>query len=791
MKFFTKKSAAQKIIITLVMVVLVNFSIPKPVQADFGGLLMSPIITFATALLDVVQHGLEKLMLGETSNFMKDISAKQLDSNGEPSGISIDVNQEIDGSFLGWDDVNVPVIQYTPEEIFANRVPALDINFITPSVQTGNKETDEKMNVAIKLRPTIASWYVAIRNLAVVGLLSVLVYLGIRMLLTSIAADRAKYKKMLVDWIVAVCIVITMQYIMSFALTLTETITAMIASDAGKTVLVNVTTGQAFSFNANLMSYVRFMIQCVDFFDKITFFFLYLMLIIYSIRFTWVYLKRVVNMAFLTLMAPLVALTYPIDKVSDGKAQAFNMWLKEFSYNALIQPLHLLLYIVLLSSATELAVNNPLYAIVCLGFIIAAEKLLKKMFGFEKASGGTLGSLAGAAGVSTLANQGLNMLYKNKTGNNNSGKVRTKDSLERTGRDNKANKDFNSFEKTGALVEPEEDPNEAVSPPPDDDAAGSGNNDGNNGEALDQGSDGQGSDGQGSNGQGPGDGESPGGDSGVQNNDIGESGQQPNTDDLINKDAAAQELKRLHAISTRKPPNKVGRTLKGIAAGGGTLAYKAARGTAKTAARALFAIPLAATAGVIGATLGDGEKALAMAGAAFTGGASLGAGLFESGARSKLPDRSIRRSYDKAKYGNAIDARNKRADKAYIKSEAFDDYYSKNFSNKYSKKEFTDAVLSYRQSGITDEKTIKKALALEETYGKKYKGQLTQEQIRGDVQNIVQTKDDINTKAFYNETAKQKELKRIESSLNISDEKQRSAVARRIFKGYEDFRSIT
>ena len=52
------------------------------------------------------------------------------------------------------------------------------------------------------------------------------------------------------------------------------------------------------------------------------------MLIIYTIRFTWTYLKRVVNMAFLTLIAPVVALTYPIDKVADGKAQAFNLWIK-------------------------------------------------------------------------------------------------------------------------------------------------------------------------------------------------------------------------------------------------------------------------------------------------------------------------------------------------------------------------------------------------------------------------------------------------------------------------------
>lgn len=35
------------------------------------------------------------------------------------------------------------------------------------------------------------------------------------------------------------------------------------------------------------------------------------------------------------MIAPLVALTYPIDKVKDGKAQAFDMWFKEYTMNAI------------------------------------------------------------------------------------------------------------------------------------------------------------------------------------------------------------------------------------------------------------------------------------------------------------------------------------------------------------------------------------------------------------------------------------------------------------------------
>ena len=98
------------------------------------------------------------------------------------------------------------------------------------------------------------------------------------------------------------------------------------------------------------------------------------------------------------MIAPLVALTYPLDKLGDSKSQAFNIWFKEYLMNAIIQPVHLILYTVLISSAMDLAVKNPLYALVAIGFLIPAEKFIKKLFGFDKAETPSgLGAFAGGA----------------------------------------------------------------------------------------------------------------------------------------------------------------------------------------------------------------------------------------------------------------------------------------------------------------------------------------------------------------------------------------------------------
>lgn len=864
MKNYTNRSIKQKTIIVILTVFMLTFAIPKPVEAATN-IILSPILSLGGTILDAIQHTIESAMLGESNFYMKDIDRPDTYAPATDSRVVIEVDpNDIAGSLFGWDKVNVPVINYTPEEIFSNKVPMLDVNFIKPSVKT-NGQIDLEENIASQLQPTIASWYIAIRTMAVVGLLSVLVYLGIRMLLTSVAADRAKYKKMIMDWLVAMCLVFMLHYIMSFVLTMSEVVISMIANpEAGS---VSVHMGE-YNFDTNLMGYVRFMIQSKDSSTSIGFFFLYLMLVIYTVRFTWTYLKRVANMAFLTLIAPAVALTYPIDKVSDGKAQAFNIWLKEFIFNGLLQPLHLFLYMVLLGSATELAVRNPLYAIVCLGFILAAEKLLKQMFGFNKAGAGTVGSLAGAAGVSALAHKAVMSLGKGPHGGP-PGKVRTNDSYQRDGRNSRIQKEYDSFntdkpigipevptsdnesgEESEGIRTPGKQNNDVLRasdnlPSPESDnssrmAQDNGEVEGNEqrdtlddleqqrAELYNQGYTDNSQEIQDINQK-------------IQNGDFAQLEQEQEQPDTTGspdpemtagmlgnlgqydsdapetwKDMFRQDRQRVKdaklAKKDRKEQDKIQKaidkksgalkerrkeqrrmrgiaaykTIKGVAKATPTVAYSATRGTLKTATRLALGGALAATAGVIGATTGDGEKALSMAGAAFAVGAGTGGKLFESTVGKGIQQKKIRDSYGAGKYGSAIDARNARADKEFLKSQEFNEYYEKYFQGKKSKKEVQSAFKSYRESGITDKSTIRKAMALEDKY---LKNGGDQEAVRQNVQGIIQTRGLVDSKAYSGDAKAIKASKeRIERQLtNIKDEKIRKQRAEQLFQGYQDF----
>ena len=79
------------------------------------------------------------------------------------------------------------------------------------------------------------------------------------------------------------------------------------------------------------------------------------------------------------------------------------MWFKEYVFNLIIQPFHLLLYTILVGTAINLATESLIYAVVAIYFVIPAEKLLRKFFGFDNA--GTLsaaGSFAGGALFSAM-----------------------------------------------------------------------------------------------------------------------------------------------------------------------------------------------------------------------------------------------------------------------------------------------------------------------------------------------------------------------------------------------------
>ena len=270
------------------------------------------------------------------------------------------------------------------QEAFDKLIPVLE------QIKKDNLET--KTSSVNILKPIVQKWYYAFRNLSLVALLSMLVYLGIKIILSSTAEDQAKYKKLLSSWFTAIVILFSLHYIMAFTLTIID--------EANTAISTNIVTEDG---RDTLMEDIRKRAEddTIEGVERMSYTILYMVLIIYILKFSWIYLKRVLHLTFLTIIAPLIAVTYPLDKEKDGTAQAFNYWTREYFFNALLQLIHLILYYVLVLSAIELVKDNWVYPIIVIGFMSKAEKLIRKMFGMDKAGDASgLGSFTEGALVS-------------------------------------------------------------------------------------------------------------------------------------------------------------------------------------------------------------------------------------------------------------------------------------------------------------------------------------------------------------------------------------------------------
>lgn len=255
--------------------------------------------------------------------------------------------------------------EFTIQDLVFNNFRLFDINFF----EVDSLSTDA--NSIIKRK--VGIWYTAVRKLAIVISLCVLIYIGIRMALSTVASDKAVYKQMLMDWICGFILIFLMQYIIAFAVITSEGIVEMLPEQTVN--LENVLikgNGAEIGIQGQMEESKgwNFVTSCV----------LYWMLVYYQIKFMILYFRRLFSVCLLTIVSPIICVVYPIDKVKDKKAQSFKTWIKEIMVNIYIQPLHAMLYIVFIISATEIAKVAPLFAIIFLAALSRGEKIVKNIF---------------------------------------------------------------------------------------------------------------------------------------------------------------------------------------------------------------------------------------------------------------------------------------------------------------------------------------------------------------------------------------------------------------------------
>lgn len=272
----------------------------------------------------------------------------------------------------------------TIERVVFNKIALFNIDFFSNSNEytvgtSSNSVTITANATNLTIRKSVAKMYVVCRVLSLIISLLVLIYIGIRMALSSVATEEAKYKKMLTSWVESIAILFILQYIMTFAMYFSSVITNVFYD-----IKCQLQASGGESFETTIVTQIIDNVLNGSGYKLAMYSIMYWILVFVQFKFFYLYAKRMLTVAFLIMIAPLITITYPIDKAGDNIAQAFSAWLKEFLMNVFIQPIHAIVFIVFMFTAGEIAKYAPILGLIFMMSLGRVEKTIKLMFNANK-----------------------------------------------------------------------------------------------------------------------------------------------------------------------------------------------------------------------------------------------------------------------------------------------------------------------------------------------------------------------------------------------------------------------
>ena len=265
----------------------------------------------------------------------------------------------------------------------------------------------------------IKQWYNIFMRIALMGYMAILVYMGVRIMFSSTAEKKADYKRLFVDWVIGITILLLFPYVIKGMIEVNNAFVKTIEANKGdfETKKGEIATGTYYKeFVEIYIDYEIDWSKGTDYMSKMGDLAMKTKKIALSVAFlimTWqlmalifFYYKRLFMVAFLIIIFPLVALSYAVDKVADGKSQAFNTWAKELMLNIFVQSFHAIVYVftccTVYSAAGETD-NGFDYILIIIGvtFLNKGEDIIRRIFG-QVSGAGTMSSLKDST-AATLA----------------------------------------------------------------------------------------------------------------------------------------------------------------------------------------------------------------------------------------------------------------------------------------------------------------------------------------------------------------------------------------------------
>lgn len=262
--------------------------------------------------------------------------------------------------------------------------------------------------------------------IAIVAYLIILLYMGIRIVLSSTGKGMARYKKLFFDWVLGIIILFLFPYVIRYTIKINDAVVSYIGSlrtraniSIEEAEIIDYPGGLAFPFaylgadaaaSQDYMSQMR--TKALET-GRIMYAICWFVMIKELIAFLLIYIKRLLITLFLIVIFPLVTISYAVDKIGDGKSQAFNKWFSEYILNVFLQMFHAINYVVVMGIVFAVGKSNTdvnfILVIIGITYLAQGDKILRGIFSHMKGSGaGTVKDVA----ASMLATSGAMSVLK-------------------------------------------------------------------------------------------------------------------------------------------------------------------------------------------------------------------------------------------------------------------------------------------------------------------------------------------------------------------------------------------
>lgn len=323
------------------------------------------------------------------------------------------------------------------DKILFNHYPDTSIAFFN-----SNKNSAQGSEMIEMFKDGVNTWYSVFRTIAISGYLVVLLYIGVKILLGVGDNKKAKYKEMLTYWLTGLILLVFFPYVVKYCIDINDLFVAMIEDSKASALQLptvnsdvvvnndmlpsstNVDSYYAVAaemdnnpFSSSDTSYMAVMAERAHKTGGIVEAFVYLIMVWQFIMIIILYYKRVFTIAFLMAIFPFVALLYVIDKLGDGKSQAFSVWAKEVMINIFIQSIHAIVYVFVIGATYSAGTYSGdwLLSIIGISFLFQGEQILKKIIG--QSGEGTVKSLAKTAAKTVATVTAVRAVTKNVANN--------------------------------------------------------------------------------------------------------------------------------------------------------------------------------------------------------------------------------------------------------------------------------------------------------------------------------------------------------------------------------------